>query len=448
MAGTLPRPKRKSTQSKPEVAPEEVLYTDTDRSGDTLDLELASLCPNPFNKREKKGVPELAATIKEVGLLQNIAHITAEVWLATYPETRGQITAPNVILFGEHRWLACQELGWETIPSVLRDDKVEDARLITLIENLRRAQLSPLEEAEHYQALREAGLSYEQIAEKVGETANGAVSKGTIWKRVKLLELAPEVQQALRNGTLKVSAAEKAQQLDHEDQQAYLGLVRGGARPAEAQAQILARQRQGDAAEEECTVSNGNGDEQQSSEAGGAEGASSGNGASPAPPAQRKPKQTKKAPTRDKHEDDRRAAAAARDISCRALLESTDVTNPSNGDLVLSVLTAAVLAPQQQSAAQQRAFTWLKGIASHGLEAADAATYFTAVQDSHDEAAQRLAAFAAALAAAELRTGARRQSWGPRERNYVRVLQKYADYKPQTEWEREQLGLVAAGGAQ
>ncbi|MGW2416018.1 ParB/RepB/Spo0J family partition protein [Streptomyces tubercidicus] len=448
MAGTLPRPKRKSTKSKPEVAPEEVLYTDTDRSGDTLDLELASLCPNPFNKREKKGVPELAATIKEVGLLQNIAHITAEVWLATYPETRDQITAPNVILFGEHRWLACQELGWETIPSVLRDDKVEDARLITLIENLRRAQLSPLEEAEHYQALREAGLSYEQIAEKVGETANGAVSKGTIWKRVKLLELAPEVQQALRNGTLKVSAAEKAQQLDHEDQQAYLGLVRGGTRPAEAQAQILARQRQGDAAEEECAVSNGNGDEQQSSEAGGAEGASTGNGASPAPPAQRKPKQTKKAPTRDKHEDDRRAAAAARDISCRALLESTDVTNPSNGDLVLSVLTAAVLAPQQQSAAQQRAFTWLKGIASHGLEAADAATYFTAVQDSHDEAAQRLAAFAAALAAAELRTGARRQSWGTRERNYVRVLQKYADYKPQTEWERAQLGLVAAGGAQ
>ncbi|RUP92201.1 chromosome partitioning protein ParB, partial [Corynebacterium pseudodiphtheriticum] len=133
MAGTLPRPKRKSTKSKPEVAPEEVLYTDTDRSGDTLDLELSSLCPNPFNKREKKGVPELAATIDQVGLLQSIAHIRADVWLETYPETKDQITAPNVILFGEHRWLACQELGWETIPSVLRDDKVGDARLITLI---------------------------------------------------------------------------------------------------------------------------------------------------------------------------------------------------------------------------------------------------------------------------------------------------------------------------
>ncbi|WP_327749271.1 ParA family protein [Streptomyces europaeiscabiei] len=43
MAGGLPRPKRESTKSKPEVAPEEVLYTDTDRSGDTLELELSSM---------------------------------------------------------------------------------------------------------------------------------------------------------------------------------------------------------------------------------------------------------------------------------------------------------------------------------------------------------------------------------------------------------------------
>lgn len=444
MAGALPRPKRKSTKSKPEVAPEEVLYTDTDRSGDTLDLELSSLCPNPFNKRAKKGVPELAATIKEVGLLQNIAHIRADVWLETYPETRDQITAPNVILFGEHRWLACQELGWETIPSVLRDDKVEDARLITLIENLRRAQLSPLEEAEHYQSLREAGLSYEQIAEKVGETANGAVSKGTVWKRIKLLELAPAVQEALRDGTLKVSAAEKAQQLDHGDQKDYLGLVRGGAHPAEAQAQILARQRQDEAPETVSPVSTGNGDTDPAAD--NPETVSTGNGAPAAPPAPRKPKQAKQPSARDKDEADRRAAAAAREAACRALVESTDVTDTANSDLILSVLTAAVLAPPQQSAAQQRAFTWLKETGRHGQDAADAASYFAAIQDSDDATAQRLAAFAAALAAAELRTAARRQSWGSRERNHVSVLQEHADYEPQTEWEKAELGLVAAGG--
>ncbi|MFE7614360.1 ParB/RepB/Spo0J family partition protein [Streptomyces sp. NPDC057496] len=444
MAGALPRPKRKSTKSKPEVAPEEVLYTDTDRSGDTLDLELSSLCPNPFNKRKKKGVPELAATIDQVGLLQSIAHIRADIWLETYPETKDQITAPNVILFGEHRWLACQELGWETIPSVLRDDKVEDARFITLIENLRRAQLSALEEAEHYQALREAGLSYEQIAEKVGETANGALSKGTVWKRIKLLQLAPTVQEALRDGTLKVSAAEKAQQMDHGDQEDYLGLVRGGARPAEAQAQILARQRQDEPPEAPVAVSTGNGDANPTAD--DPETVSTGNDAPATPPAPRKPKQAAKQPsTRDKDDSDRRVAAAGREAACRALLGSTDVADPANSELICSVLTAALLAPPQQSAAQQRAFTWLKETGRHSLDAADAVTYFAAIQDSDDATAQRLAAFAAALAAAELRTAARRQSWGSRERTHVRLLQEHADYDPQTVWEKAELGLVAGG---
>lgn len=460
MAGALPRPKRNSTKPEPEVPPAEVLYTDTYRSGDTLDLELSSLCPNPFNKREKKGIPELAATIEEVGLLQNIAHIRADVWLDTYPDTRDQITAPHVILFGEHRWLACKELGWETIPSVLHDDKVKDARLITLIENLRRAHLSPLEEAEHYQALRVDGLSYEQIAEKVGETANGAVSKGTVWKRIKLLELAPAVQQALRDNTLRVSAAEKAQQLDHADQGDYLGLVRSGIHPAEAQAQILARQRQDEApdtsnpvstgnadtdpADEPGTVSTGNGDLETDS-ANVPETVSTGNGASAAPPAPRKPKQDIRPSPRDKADTDRRTAAAAREAACRTLLKSTDVTDPANSEYILSVLTAAVLAPPQQSAAQQRAFTWLKETGRHSLDAADAATYFAAIQDSDDASAQRLAAFASALAAAELRTAARRQSWGSRERNHVRILQEQAVYVPQTEWETSELGTAAAG---
>ncbi|MFB7938311.1 ParB/RepB/Spo0J family partition protein [Streptomyces sp. NPDC056049] len=443
----LPRPKRNSTKSKPEVTPEEVLYTDKDRSGDILDLELASLCPNPFNKRQMKGVPELAATIKEVGLLQNIAHIRADLWIQTYPETADKITAPNVILFGEHRWRAVQELGWEKIPSVLRDDKVEDARLITLIENLRRAQLSPLEEAEHYKALRDAGLSYEQIAEKVGETAEGAISKGTVWKRVQLLTLTPEVQEALRDGTLKVSAAEKAQKLDDRDQRDYLGLVRGGMHPTTAHAQILARQRQPEDALDDAGVSNGNPSSSEMPDASKADPeltVSNGN-SQPAPPAPRKPKAAK--PSAGTGDADRRVAAATRDTHCRLLLETTDPADPDNHDLVLSVLAAAVLAPQQQSAAQQRAFTWLRETNRLTLEATDAATYFSAVQESDDTNLQRLAAFASGLAAAELRTAARRQSWSSREIHHVRLLQKHAQYEPQTEWEQKELGLAAAGGA-
>ncbi|MBY6300928.1 ParB/RepB/Spo0J family partition protein [Streptomyces clavuligerus] len=462
MAGTLPRPKRKSTKSTPEVAPEQVLYADKDRSGDTLDLEPASLCPNPFNQREMQGVAELAATIADVGLLQNIAHIRAEVWLQAYPETSDKITAPNVILFGEHRWRAVRELGWKTIPSVLHDDKVKDARLITLVENLRRAQLSPIEEAEHYHALREGGLSYEQIAEKIGEAAKGSISKGTVWKRVQLLSLDTEVQQALRDGTLNVSAAEKAQKLDSQDQRAYLGLVREGMTPSAAHAQVLARQRQPEENRGVSAVSNGNANETTAEGVPGpahpAAPVSNGNGstgssaapiavsngnAAPTPPAQRKPKQAEA-----KQEDaDRRAAATARDAACRLLLEAADISSPDTHDLVINVLTAAVLAPQQQvAAAQQRAFTWLRDTARHGLDAADASAYFSAVQESGDSTVQRLAAFASALATGELRTAARRQSWGTREIQHVRVLQQHAQYDPQTEWEKKELGMVAAGG--
>ncbi|MBF4138140.1 ParB/RepB/Spo0J family partition protein [Streptomyces albidoflavus] len=439
---SLPRPKRTSTAPPPTVAPEDTLYTDIDRSGDTLDVPLSALCPNPFSKRKKKGVAELAATIEEVGLLQNIAHIRREVWLKVYPETEEAITAPNVILFGEHRWLAFKELERATIPSVLRDDLVDDALLITLIENLRRAQLSPLEEAEHYQTLRDAGLSYEQIADRVGETANGATSKGTVWKRVKLLSLAPAIKQALEDGTLKISAAEKAQPLDHADQTRYLNLVLGGTRPAQAYSQVLAHEQpKGEAEGEasESSVSSGNAAAHSGPPAPRASAEGGNGGASP-------PKDRKSGRARakdDEHANDRRSAAAAREVACRVIVGYTDVSNPANTKLVMSVLAAAVLTPSNQSAAQQRAFTWLQK--TRGKEG-EAQSYFAAIHDSPDPVEQRLAAFAVALATTELRMASRRQAWGPRERNYVRLLQTYGDYQPATEWEAAQLGLETAGG--
>ncbi|MFE6911950.1 ParB/RepB/Spo0J family partition protein [Streptomyces erythrochromogenes] len=431
MAPNLPRPKRTSTKQAPAAPPtEDAFYRGgRDRSGDTVELHPKDLCPNPFNRRAMSGVVELAATIETVGLLQSIAHIPADIWIEHYPETAEKITAANVILFGEHRWRAVQSLGWEIIPSVLMDDKVADARLITLIENLRRAQLSPLEEAEHYESLRSSGLSYEQIAQKVGETAKGAVSKGTVWKRVQLLALEPEVQGALRDGTLAVSTAEKLQKMSAEDQREAVALVQGGMRPLEAQAQLLARQRQDEAvpdvklAEGESAVSNGN--------------------AAPKPRTIAKKEQPK--PSADQYEQDRSTAAAARDAACQLLVETVDVGGTADSGLLLKAMTGALLAPQQQSAAQQRALVWLRRTERHSLDEQNAGTYFNTVQDSGDGELQRLAAFAIALAAAELRTAARRHSWGSREVGYLRLLQDHAQYAPETAWEKKELGSDTTG---
>lgn len=443
MAATLPRPKRTSTNPAPADPPKaETFYRGgRDRSGDTVELHPDDLCPNPFNQRAMSGVEELAATIEEVGLLQNIAHIPADIWLTHYPETAEKITAANVILFGEHRWRAIRSLGWEKIPSVLMDDRVTDARLITLIENLRRAQLSPLEEAEHYEALRSSGLSYEQIAQKVGETAKGAISKGTVWKRVQLLALAPEVQGALRDGTLAVSTAEKFQKMSAEDQREAVTLVQGGMRPLEAQTQILARQRQAeDAPDSDTTASD--------------DAVSIGNGPAPEPTpvsngnAAPKPRALKKEqpkPSADQYERDRSTAAAARDAACQLLVETVDTREEGDTALLLAVMTGALLAPQQQSAAQQRALVWLRRAERHGIDDQNAGSYFNAVQESGDGELQRLAAFASALAAAELRTAARRHSWGSRENGYLRLLQNHAQYAPETAWEKKELGLDTTG---
>ncbi|MGW1364534.1 ParB/RepB/Spo0J family partition protein [Streptomyces chartreusis] len=448
------------------------------RSGDRFELPLASLCPNPFNKRQMKGIAELAATIKEVGLLQDIAHIPADVWIKHYPETRDKITAENVILFGEHRWRAFQLLDLPTIPSLLRDDKVEEARLITLIENLRRSQLSVLEEAEHYQALRDEGLSYEQIAEKVGETAEGSISKGTVWKRVQLLKLDPAVRDELHQGRLAISAAEKLLTFtDPVDQRDALALIQDGMLAATAQAQILTRKK----ATAEPTngglpqqtspdaVSTGNGSTPAQSAASAAPHAVDGEVAAPTehdasgqtplagavaavsngngtatPPRQRQNDDNK--PAADQYEQNRATAAADRDAACQHLVETVDLTRPEAHEMLIRLLTAATMAPPQQGPAQQRALAWLRRVGRQQLEESRAGAYFSAVLESGDEDLRRLAAFASALATCELRTSSRRQSWGPIEIGHVNFLQEYAKYVPETEWEKKEMGLLATGG--
>ncbi|WP_316782894.1 ParB/RepB/Spo0J family partition protein [Streptomyces sasae] len=449
------------------------------RSGDRFELSLPSLCPNPFNKRQMKGVAELAATIKEVGLLQDIAHIRADVWLKYYPDTRDKITAENVILFGEHRWRAFQLLDLPTIPSLLRDDKVEEARLITLIENLRRSQLTVLEEAEHYQALRTEGLSYEQIAEKVGETAEGSISKGTVWKRVQLLKLDPAVLDALHQGKLAISSAEKLLTFtDPGDQRDALVLIQDGMLAAAAQAQILARKKESAEAasgglppqaspaavsngngsapaqatasagspslEGGSTVSNENAASGQTSGAGIETAVSSGNG-NPAPPRQRKKEDDK--PAADQYEQDRATAAADRDAACQHLIETVDLTKPETHEMLIRILTAATMAPPQQGPAQQRALAWLRRVGRQQLEESRAGAYYTAVLESGDEDLRRLAAFASALATCELRTASRRQSWGSIEIGHVKFLQEYAKYVPETSWEKKEMGLLTTGGS-
>ena len=101
------------------------------------------------------------------------------------------------IIAGERRWRAAKLAGLKTIPVVIREYSPQQAMEIALIENVQREDLNPIEEARAYQRLmQEFSLKQEEIAERVSK------NRTTITNSMRLLNLAPEVQQMLVEGRI------------------------------------------------------------------------------------------------------------------------------------------------------------------------------------------------------------------------------------------------------
>lgn len=162
------------------------------RAGTTLmDLELESIRPNQFQPRAQfspEKLEELAASIAANGVIQPIVVRPA-----------GE---EYEIVAGERRWRAAQKAGLERIPAMVQD--VSDAKMVelALVENIQRAELSPVEEALAYQVLVERfHLTQEQIAHRTGR------SRSTVTNTLRLLQLPKAVQQALLNNDLSMGHA-------------------------------------------------------------------------------------------------------------------------------------------------------------------------------------------------------------------------------------------------
>ena len=101
------------------------------------------------------------------------------------------------IIAGERRWRAAKLAGLKMIPAVIREYSPQQAMEIALIENVQREDLNPIEEAQAYQRLmQEFSLKQEEIAERVSK------NRTTITNCMRLLNLAPEVQQMLIEGRI------------------------------------------------------------------------------------------------------------------------------------------------------------------------------------------------------------------------------------------------------
>jgi ParB family chromosome partitioning protein len=157
-----------------------------ERKGSVQQIPLARIRPNGYQPRKifhSEGLQELVQSIKERGILQPIVvRKKSDHW---------------EIIAGERRFRAAQKLGFLTLPAVEVQASDVEALELALVENLQRADLSPLEEAEGYQRLQEEfKMTQEQIAQKVGK------DRATVANAIRLLRLSPEVKAFLSSGQL------------------------------------------------------------------------------------------------------------------------------------------------------------------------------------------------------------------------------------------------------
>jgi ParB family transcriptional regulator, chromosome partitioning protein len=158
-------------------------------------IPVSSIAPNPFQPRREFSEEELAdltSSLKENGLLQPIMVRPA----APGGRARYELVA------GERRWRASMRLGWKEIPATVREMDDRTLLVLALVENMQRAELSPLEEAAGFHRLgEEFSLSQQQIAELVGR------DRSTVANTLRLLHLPASVRQLLGEGKLSAGHA-------------------------------------------------------------------------------------------------------------------------------------------------------------------------------------------------------------------------------------------------
>jgi ParB family transcriptional regulator, chromosome partitioning protein len=152
----------------------------------------------PRKRFDEKQLEELAASIRTHGVVEPI--------LVRRDGDGYRIVA------GERRWRAAQRAGLREIPALVRDATDREAFELALVENLQRADLNAVEEAEAYEVLtREHGLTQEQVAERVGK------ERSTVANALRLLKLPVEVRDMVREGRLEMGHARALLPLERAD---------------------------------------------------------------------------------------------------------------------------------------------------------------------------------------------------------------------------------------
>ena len=155
--------------------------------GRPLDIDVSAIERNPFQTRtqfDDTALDELAQSIVFNGVVQPIV-------VRALGDGRYQLIA------GERRWLASKRAGKQTVPAIVREVSDEQTMEMTIVENLQRADLNPMEQARAFDRLgRDFRLTQEQMAQRTGK------ERATVANFLRLLRLPEAVQSCVESGRL------------------------------------------------------------------------------------------------------------------------------------------------------------------------------------------------------------------------------------------------------
>jgi ParB family transcriptional regulator, chromosome partitioning protein len=189
-------------------------------------VSLASIVPSPLQPRKhfaRDSLDELVESIRQHGIIQ--------------PLVVRDVGGRHELIAGERRWRAAQEAGLGEVPIITRLATDLEVLEISLIENLQRADLNPIEEAQAYARLaNEFGMRQEDIAQKVGR------SRAAVANSMRLLDLHQQVQAWLTQGLLSVGHAKVLLALKPEEQLLVAETILRRSATVRATERLVARQ--------------------------------------------------------------------------------------------------------------------------------------------------------------------------------------------------------------
>jgi ParB family chromosome partitioning protein len=174
------------------LGPRPAMAVPPEAAGMALEIALDRIERNPYQTRtafDEAKLAELADSIRATGVVQPVV-------VRSLPGGRYQL------IMGERRWRASQTAGKATIPAIVRQVSDEQAMEMTIVENLQRADLNPMEQARAYLRLsRDFNMTQEKIAERTGK------DRASIGNFVRLLKLPEGIQRLVEEGALSFGHA-------------------------------------------------------------------------------------------------------------------------------------------------------------------------------------------------------------------------------------------------